>query len=354
MNSAATEATRFATDYRIAWYRSSIDKALLSELMQRNNFAGWAQTLLHLGLFFATGALAYFVYANIDSTNWARSAPALLLALFLHGTIGPFMGLVAIHELQHRTVFESKTLNAFFERVYAFISWSDYLWYQRSHIVHHQAACHDAYDGEVVLPQRFSLRRWEFWLSVLAWNPRITWRKLRMVWRHANGIIDGDWYRHVLPESDVELRRAHRNWARTLLIGHGALALLFVLTGHWFLIVVFTFGTFYCGWLGFLCSMPQHFGLNANAPDFRLNTRTFTCSRLVGFYYWNMQYHLEHHMFPAVPFHNLAQLRRAIERDLPPAPHGLLATWREMLALRAKQRTDPTHRFVPALPVLPG
>ena len=340
----------FATDYKINWYRCPIDKAVLGELMQRNDLRGWLQTLAHLGLFFATGVLAYVLYLNIDAGNWPWSVPLLLVALFLHGTIGPFMGLIAIHELQHRTVFKSRALNAFFEKFYAFLSWSDYIWYQESHTIHHQATCHADYDGEVPLPIRFSLRRWRVWLGLLAWDPANTWQRLKTVWRHANGKVVGDWYNHVLPESDTALRRRHRNWARTLLIGHGALALAFILTGHWFLIVVFTIGTHYCGWLGMLCGRPQHYGLNPDIPDFRFNTRTFTCSWLPAFYYWNMQYHLEHHMFPAVPFYNLPKLRKAIEHDLPPATHGLVATWKEMLELRRRCIADPKYRYLPPLP----
>ncbi|MCX7063521.1 MAG: fatty acid desaturase [Proteobacteria bacterium] len=265
MAAAATKQSTdpFGTDLKISWYRSPIDRALLTKLMQRNNGRGALQTAAHLGLFFVTAYLAYLAFLNVNSANWYGSVPLLLLALFAHGTIGPFMGLIAIHELQHRTVFESKAMNAFFEKVYAFISWSDYVWYESSHVKHHQVTCHRAYDGEVQLPQKFSLRRWSFWLGLLAWNPSATWAKLKLVWNHANGRIEGAWYRHVLPESDSALRRRHRNWARTLLIGHGLLAALFILTGHWFLIVVFTFGTFYCGWLGFLCGLPQHFGLNS-------------------------------------------------------------------------------------------
>ena len=171
-----------------------------------------------------------------------------------------------------------------------------------------------------------------------------------MVWRHANGDIQGDWYNHVLSEDDEKLRRQHRNWARFTLIGHGLLALAFIVTGYWFLIVVFTIGTTYCGWLGFLCGLPQHYGLNSDVPDFRMNTRTFTCSWLPAFYYWNMQYHLEHHMYPAVPFHNLPKLRRIIEHDLPPAPHGLAATWREMAAIKANIKADSNYIFVPKVP----
>lgn len=337
-------------EFKIDWYRSPIDRATLAELMQRNDLRGWLQTVCHLGLFFATGALAYVAFLHIDAGNWPWSAPLLLVALFAHGTIGPFMGLIAVHELQHRTVFRSKALNALFEKVYAFISWSDYIWYQESHAIHHQATCHHDYDGEVPLPIRFSLRRWRVWLGLIAWDPSATWQRLKLVWRHANGRIQGDWYNHVLPKSNPGLRRRHRNWARTLLIGHGVLALAFVATGNAFLIVVYTFGTFYCAWLGLLCTRPQHYGLNPDIPDFRQNTRTFTCSWLPAFYYWNMQYHLEHHMYPAVPFYNLGKLRKAIQHDLPPAPHGLVATWREILALRRKCIADPDHRFVPECP----
>ena len=340
----------FSTDSDIRWYRSPIERERLDQLMQRSDLRGALQTGAHLGLFFATAALACAAWSNVNAGNWYWSAPLLLAALFVHGTMGPFMGLVAIHELQHRTVFRTRWLNALFEKVYAFISWSDYIWYQKSHALHHRSTCHRAHDGEVVLPMRFSLRRPRVWLGLLALDPRAAWERVKVVWHHARGQLHGPWYAFVLPESDTALRRAHRNWARLLLIGHGALAVAFVVTGHGFLIVVFTFGCFYCSWLGFLCGVPQHFGLSPDVPDFRLNTRTFTCSWLPAFYYWNMQYHLEHHMYPAVPFWQLPKLRRAIQHDLPPAPHGLRATWREILDIRRRSLADPDYRFVPKLP----
>lgn len=342
--------TAYQPDPDIAWYRSPVEREALNGLMRRSNLHGWLQTLGHLGLFAATGGLAYLAFVNVEPTNWTWSVPLLAIALFAHGTIGPFMGLVAIHELQHRTVFRTRWLNELFEKVYAFISWSDYIWYQESHAIHHRATCHAAYDGEVALPVRFSLRRWRVWLGLLAWDPKTTWERLKLIWRHAHGDIRGDWYHHVLPESNRALRHRHRNWARLLLIGHGLLAVTFIARGHWFLIVVFTIGTQYCSWLGFLCGVAQHYGLSPDIPDFRYNTRTFTCSWLPAFYYWNMQYHIEHHMYPAVPFFNLPKLRRAIEEDLPPAPHGLVATWREMLAIRRRALEDPGYRFLPDVP----
>ena len=56
-------------------------------------------------------------------------------------------------------------------------------------------------------------------------------------------------------------------------------------------------------------------------------------------------------MYPAVPFYNLPKLRRAIEHDLPEAPHGLRATWQEMLDLRRKFLADPDFKYMPTFPV---
>ena len=56
-------------------------------------------------------------------------------------------------------------------------------------------------------------------------------------------------------------------------------------------------------------------------------------------------------MFPAVPFFNLPKLRAAIEHDLPPAPHGLWATWKEILQIHRKRLEDPDYTFVPELPL---
>lgn len=340
----------FSAGAKISWYRSPIDKPLLRKLMQRRDLRGWLQTISHLGLFFVTGLAAYMAFLTITPVNSFWSVPLLLLVLFIHGTLGPFVGLVAIHELQHRTVFSTKSLNEWFEKIYAFISWSDYIQYQQSHALHHLATCHSDYDGEIQLPQKVNFKQVSFWLAILAWHPLVTVAKLALTWSHAKGNIQGAWNNHVLPACNSELRRKHRNWARLLLVGHGLLAMIFILTGHWFLIVVFTFGTHYCSWLGFLCGLPQHIGLNSNIADFRYSTRTYTCSWLPAFYYWNMQYHLEHHMYPAVPFYNLPRLHQAIKHDLPTATHGLWATWRDILAIRANQRADSDYVHVPKIP----
>jgi fatty acid desaturase len=63
-----------------------------------------------------------------------------------------------------------------------------------------------------------------------------------------------------------------------------------------------------------------------------------------------MNYHTEHHMYAAVPCYNLGKLHQAIKHDLPPCPHGLVATWKEIAAIQKMQDEDPTYQHVAAIP----
>ena len=345
---------RYRKTAKINWYRCQVDPQVMTRLMQCSDFHGFRQALSHLGLWCVTGTLAYLAFGNVTVHNWTWAVPLLLAALFAHGTIGSFLSGTACHELSHKTPFKTKSINEFFLRVFAFLGWTDQVWFRPSHIRHHQVTVHGDYDGEVVLPQKLTLKDWPFWLGLIAWNPVQTWTTIKIYWQRAAGHMDNEWFEFVLPESNGSLRREHRNWARFTLAGHGLLALIFVATGHWFLIFLFNLGTQYCRWLSFLCGTPQHFGLTPNVSDHRLCCRTFTCSWLPAFLYWNMQYHVEHHMFPAVPFYNLPKLRKAIECDLPAAPHGLRATWKEILEIHRRQQAEPDYTFVPELPCSTG
>ena len=341
---------------KINWYRCKVDKAVMSDLMRRSDARAFAQAIPQLLLFAGTGTGAWLAYRHLSATNWPTVLPLLLLALFAHGTNGSFFGGVAGHELCHKTPFATQFWNTFFLKIYAFLSWFDPTGYRASHIRHHQVTVHRDHDGEIVQPLGLDLHGLRFFLINFTFAPTGIWRSVRFMFAAARGDLskDGffksDWLRRVVPETDLKARRELINWARVVLFGHLALAALFILTGQWFLIVIVNLGTFYCGWLVTLCGAPQHVGLSSDVSDFRLNSRTYTCGRLPGFFYWNMQYHVEHHMFPAVPFYNLPRLRAAIVHDLPPVTHGLWATWRDIQSILQRQRQDPTYVYIPQLP----
>jgi len=114
--------------------------------------------------------------------------------------------------------------------------------------------------------------------------------------------------------------------------------------------VLTTFAVFYGGWLRFLCNNTQHTGLSDEVLDFRLCTRTMILNPFFRFLYWHMNYHIEHHMYAAVPCYNLAKLHRAIRHDLPPSPSGLVAAWKEIIAIVKQQRVEPEYQYIPELP----
>ena len=83
--------------------------------------------------------------------------------------------------------------------------------------------------------------------------------------------------------------------------------------------------SFYGAWLAVFFGITQHAGLREDVLDHRLNTRTVYINPVFRFLYLNMNYHVEHHMFPAVPYYNLPALHREIKAYLPPPRPSMLA-----------------------------
>jgi fatty acid desaturase len=61
------------------------------------------------------------------------------------------------------------------------------------------------------------------------------------------------------------------------------------------------------------------------------------------FLYWNMNYHVEHHMFPLVPYHRLPELHEEIKHDCAPAYPSLWAAYREIIPAIVRQLRDQDH-----------
>jgi fatty acid desaturase len=81
--------------------------------------------------------------------------------------------------------------------------------------------------------------------------------------------------------------------------------------------------------------------------DHRRTTRSIRCNRLERLLYWNMNYHIEHHLYPAVPFHALPALSAQIADQLPPPVSGVIGANLDILRAVVRQRTDPTFNLSP-------
>ena len=108
--------------------------------------------------------------------------------------------------------------------------------------------------------------------------------------------------------------------------------------------------TAYGSWLHHLMATTQHAGLAEDIPDHRMNSRTVQMNPVFRFIYSNMNYHVEHHMYPMVPFYALPALHEEIKHDCPPAYPSLWAAYREMIPAIIKQQRDPCHYIQRPLP----
>jgi fatty acid desaturase len=323
------------TSNRISWYRTKLDKETLSTLNLRSDLHGLAQCSALLTGGAITGTACWLAW---QSGSWLW----IISSFLLHGTLISFFGPpAAVHELSHGTPFKNQKLNEFFIRIFSFLSWTNFIFFRTSHVKHHQLTLHKGHDLEIVLPMNVRP------IDVPAWftfNPAYVFQMMKTHLRHARGIIKGEWEERIFPDKESGNTKTLIRWARILIFGHLALAALFIAIGQPILIVIVQF-PFYGSWLANLCGFPQHAGLKSDIDDFRYLCRTMILSPIPAFLYWNMNYHAEHHMYPAIPFWKLKKLHALIKHDCPNPNRGLLSAWKEIITIQKKQKTDPDYTF---------
>jgi len=324
----------------IAWYRTKIDSTTLKKMHQRSDLRGFLQTFGWLATMGTTMGLALYSFGH-----WNPLATVGLT--FLHGMVCAFM-INGVHELCHNTVFKSQWLNAFFVRVLSFFGWINFRTFESSHLRHHRYTLHQPDDLEVTVPIKLMLAHM-FKQGII--NPIWAYHHIGNTIKTARGQFQGEWENRLFPTSDPENQKLPIYWARTMLIGHLIILVISIIKGWWLLPVLVSANQWYGGWLFWFCNNTQHVGMRDAVPDFRKCCRTFTLNPVFQFLYWHMNYHIEHHMYAAVPCYNLGKLHKAIKHDLPPITHGLVPTWKEILGILKKQEQDPTYQYDAPCPV---
>ena len=151
-------------------------------------------------------------------------------------------------------------------------------------------------------------------------------------------------------EKDDPRRKRMFLWSRFQLIGHVLLALLFARAGLWVLIYTVSLSYFFFNILSNTSGFVQHQGLKPNIPDWRITCHTMIFGPVMAFFYWRMNYHIEHHMFAAVPFYNLHKLHKLIAEDTPVPVHGYFKGVKKIAGLIKRQREEPGWFYLPELP----
>ena len=340
--------TEVRRNRRIRWYRCPIDPTTLRDLARPSDSRGLLQATGHLAMWAATGSAAYCLFEL--EMWWGFCA-----ALFLHGTVAAFFT-APHHELCHTTVFRTRWLNESFLRVFSFLGWMNFEIYRFSHSYHHRFTLFVEGDREEVLPVTPSLRilylAQLFTLNVTGgYQSRGLMPTLKNFVEIALNRFDNPFnsWGSELYEGYREERMKAVRWARTVLFGHVSVIAFFVGVGEPVVAVLVSGSAFFANWLRYFVGVPMHCGLRSHVPDFRKCVRTITLDPVTQFLYWYMNWHLEHHMYAAVPCYNLEKLHRAVAHDMPET-RTLIGAWKEMRETWKRQQNEPDYEYDTPVP----
>lgn len=314
------------------WYTTPVPKETMRGLLRRRNGPAVRDTLV----LFAVLAATAWATVHFWGSWWA--VPFYLVYAVFYGTSSDSRW----HECGHGTAFKTDWMNTALYEIASFMVMRESVVWRWSHNRHHSDTIIVGRDPEIQIPRPPNLRA--LFLSLfnvggyLGYFPSLL--------RHARGRMTPD-ERTFIPES--EFPKVFRN-ARICLSLHLTVIVAAVALQSWIPVLLVTLPNFFGTWLMIVHNTTQHAGLAENVLDHRLNCRTVYMNPLSRFIYWNMNYHVEHHMFPLVPYHALPKLHEAIRGDCPPPYPSILSAWREIWPAIVRQVKDPGFHVKRPLP----
>jgi fatty acid desaturase len=316
------------------WYHPEVPRKRMKELMKRKDGPALRDTALWLSLLVAFGFGGGYFWGS-----W------LCVPFFAcYGVLYASASDSRWHETGHGTAFRTPWLNDTLYQLSSFMNKKEPTYWRWSHARHHTDTMIVGRDPEFVVMRPPDAAK--VLLNLLAIPDTIS--TAVSVTRHG--------FRHLTAEEKTfipEMERSKIFWEARAWIAVYALVVAAAIHFNTFLPVMYVgLPTIYGRWLLTLFGIMQHTGLAENVLDHRLNTRTVYMNRLFRFLYWNMNYHLEHHMFPMVPYHALPELHAEIRGDLPKPYSSTFSAYREIVPVLWRQLRDPDHYVRRKLPPL--
>ena len=315
------------------WYQAPVPRKRLKELMQRSDSPAIRDTLIWIASFLVTGGLAVYFWPG-----WA-ALPFFIAYGVLYGSSSDSRW----HECGHRTAFKTGWMN---DAVYYFacfmIMREPEVW-RWSHTRHHTDTIIVGRDPEIAIMRPTAILRV---ISLFFAIPQV-WAETKKLLRHSAGRLGADEATYI-PET--ERPRVFRT-ARILLAIHLAVIAVAIYAGSILpMLLVGPLPTMYGAWVHVMTGLTQHAGLAEDVLDHRLNSRTVHMNPVLRFLYWNMNYHIEHHMFPMVPYHALPALHEEVKAYCPEPYASVVAAYREIIPALWRQAREPGWHIERQLP----
>jgi len=266
----------------------------LRALQGRSDARGAARLTAHAALLGATGW-------------WVAVAPGWWVwpAMFALGVVQAALFAPA-HETMHQTAFASRRVNAIVQWITSCPSLLNAQFYTAFHLAHHRHTQVPGQDPELDAPPPATLGGYMLRvIGVRYWQLRL--RVIVDSWR---GDLSG--YRYVTPAVAPRIIFSVRAMSATMIGGSVLAAFLFGWqTPFMFWIVPQLIGQ--PPLRAYL--LAEHTGCTLDRNGLT-NTRTTLTLAPVRFLMWDMPYHAEHHLYPSIPFHRLADAHRMLKDRL--------------------------------------
>lgn len=315
------------------WYHSDIPRKEMKALMRRSDDAANRDTIIWFGLLIATAALGIALWGS-----WA-AVPFFAAYGVLYGSACDSRW----HECSHGTAFKTEWKNDLVYQIASFMVMRNPVSWRWSHARHHTDTIIVGRDPEIAV-----MRPPEMALLALKYiGLPDGFYDLRRLVLNAAGQLSAEEEKYI-PETE---RPKAVFWARVHVAVYAATVLLaLVMQSILPLILIGGPRVFGC-WHMVMTGLMQHGGMAEDVLDHRLNSRTVLLNPASRWIYWNMNYHVEHHMFPMVPYHALPALHALIKDDLPAPDRSIFEAYRKMIAAVWRQRTELGHAIRPVLPL---
>ena len=315
------------------WYHTEVPRKVMKDLMARSDRPAIRDTIILYG--------CMILFAGIGIWLWPSwwSAPAWLAYGVLYGSASDSRW----HECSHGTAFRTPWMNNWVYEIASFMIMRNSATWRWSHARHHSETYFVGRDPEIAVMRPPELARvilnFLGVFDVVAFVPRIIHNAIFGPTREERTFVpDSEW-------GKVQ---------RVAIIHVAIYAVTIIAALSWGSILplmVIGLPRMYGAWHHVMTGLLQHGGLADNVIDHRLNSRTVLMNPISRFIYWNMNYHVEHHMFPMVPYHALPRLHATIKDDLPTPTPSIAAGFREMWPAFKRQLLNEDFFLKRDLPV---
>jgi Na+-transporting NADH:ubiquinone oxidoreductase subunit F len=314
------------------WYTSPVPREIMLELLERRDAPAIRDTIIWFALLLGSAASAIALWP----TAWS------ILPLILYSVLYASTSDSRWHESGHGTAFRTDWMNNALYEIASFMVMRESNVWRWSHTRHHSDTIIVGRDPEIAIPRPPDLTG----ILLSFFNLTVYPKYFRGLVAHAFGHMS-EVEKTFIPEG--EFTKIYFKARITLLIYLGVIILAIALHSILPLLLI-GLPNIYGSWLMVVYGLTQHSGLAENVLDHRLNCRTIYMNTLHRYLYWNMNFHVEHHMFPLVPYHALPRLHAVVKDDCPEPYNGLVETYREIIPTVLRQMTDPAYHVKRTLP----